>query len=560
MSDKRRVTPITPHTGTNFNSYVFANAQTSIMQSNDEFIAEMVRRMEEDKGKKVINMQEEEAPLVPLSNTGSNTEPLLNDDDIEYDADATLPMSNSWNLLDSDNDLPKPLDMRGMVLGNINIPRAEECDSDGLFSDEEEEKPKRERLVYTESEEEKPKKKQKTQGQKVQRYLFTWNNPALSGDEFADFLKDIDAVTGFVFQLEVGENGTPHFQGYVEFSKRMYTTGVQSLLAPYRMSLLHAKGNKAQNYAYCTKEDTRTEGPWTYGTCSPENVKVKNGAQGKRSDMDVFADMVREKGGLTNEVIDAMPGHAMRYNKHARDLVQLQKVNDAKDAEIEMWKREYEKMMNGEEFTGQEQRKCILYFGPTAVGKTTKVKMEVMGRLGLRCYEKQSNNKWWDGYDGELHVLMDEFKGAAYGPIEDFNALPTRASRRSKPKGRLRCSLLRQCTLPRTDTLAIGGRKTRTNLAIIWTMLVSEPLLVVLQKCIGGTTRMNSLSWKPWPWRRQWWMEEGRSKVEGILVWKYRPAREGDSWLQMIRKLLYFVSHGDVPSPEVETVNFKMNG
>ena len=57
MSDKRRVTPVTPHTGTNFNSYVFTNAQISTMQSNDEFIAEMVRRMEEDKGKKVINMQ-----------------------------------------------------------------------------------------------------------------------------------------------------------------------------------------------------------------------------------------------------------------------------------------------------------------------------------------------------------------------------------------------------------------------------------------------------------------------------------------------------------------------
>ena len=59
---------------------------------------------------------------------------------------------------------------------------------------------------------------------------------------------------------------------------------------------------------------------------------VKNGAQGKRNDLDVFAEMVLEKGGLTDEVIDAMPGHAMRYNKHAKDLVQLQKVNDAKDA------------------------------------------------------------------------------------------------------------------------------------------------------------------------------------------------------------------------------------
>ena len=158
MSDKRRVTPVTPHTGTNFNSYVFTNAQISTMQSNEEFIAEMMRRMEEDKDKKVINMQEEEAPLVPLSNSGSDTEPLLNDDDIDDDTDATLPMSNSWNLLDSDNDLPKLLDMRGMVMGNINIPQVEECDSDGLFSDEEEEKPKRERLVYTESKEEKPKR------------------------------------------------------------------------------------------------------------------------------------------------------------------------------------------------------------------------------------------------------------------------------------------------------------------------------------------------------------------------------------------------------------------
>ena len=156
MSDKRRVTPVTPHTGTNFNSYVFTNAQISTMQSNDEFIAEMVRRMEEDKAKKVINMQEEEAPLVPLSNSGSDTEPLLNDDDIGDDTDATLPMSNSWNLLDSDDDLPKLLNMRGIVMGNINIPQVEECDSDGLFSDEEEEKPKRERLVYTESKEESP--------------------------------------------------------------------------------------------------------------------------------------------------------------------------------------------------------------------------------------------------------------------------------------------------------------------------------------------------------------------------------------------------------------------
>ena len=92
MRDKRRVTPVPPHTGTNFNSYVFTNAQMSTMQSNDEFTAEMMRRMKDDKSKKVIDINQEEAPLVPLSNSGSDTEPLLNDDDIESDTDATLPM------------------------------------------------------------------------------------------------------------------------------------------------------------------------------------------------------------------------------------------------------------------------------------------------------------------------------------------------------------------------------------------------------------------------------------------------------------------------------------
>ena len=74
-------------------------------------------------------------------------------------------------------------------------------------------------------------------------------------------------------------------------------------------------------------------------------------------------------------------------------------------------------------------------FGPTAVGKTTQVKMEVMGRMKLPLYEKQCNNKWWDGYNGELHVLMDEFKGSTYGPIEDFNRLTNKGVVAVETKG-----------------------------------------------------------------------------------------------------------------------------
>ena len=61
--------------------------------------------------------------------------------------------------------------------------------------------------------------------------------------------------------------------------------------------------------------------------------------------------------------------------------------------------------------------------------------MEVMGRMKLPLYEKQCNNKWWDGYHGELHVLMDEFKGSTYGSIEDFNRLTNKGVVTVETKG-----------------------------------------------------------------------------------------------------------------------------
>ena len=226
-----------------------------------------------------------------------------------------------------------------------------------------------------------------------------------------------------------------------------------------------------------------------------------------------------------------MPGHAMRYNKHARDLVQLQKVNDAKQAEIEMWSREYEKMMNGEEFTGQEQRKCILYFGPTAVGKTTKVKMEVMGRMKLRLYEKQSNNKWWDGYDGELHVLMDEFKGAAYGPIEDFNRITNKGVTTVETKGS-------------TALLVADAMYFTTNRHPChwWKRDKEEPCHYLNDGRFRAVARrFAEVHWwndkneltvlkNPGPEKDTDEWREAEEKWKEFWVWKYRPIREGDSW------------------------------
>ena len=50
------------------------------------------------------------------------------------------------------------------------------------------------------------------QGPNCKCWLGTWNNPSLSGDEWAKVLEESPDIELAVFQKEVGANGTPHFQ------------------------------------------------------------------------------------------------------------------------------------------------------------------------------------------------------------------------------------------------------------------------------------------------------------------------------------------------------------
>lgn len=279
------------------------------------------------------------------------------------------------------------------------------------------------------------KQKGNNQGHLVQRYCFTFNNPSIEGEDFAEFLKEeCPDVKLAVFQKEKGADGTEHFQGYMELKKRMFTTGVVTMLEPYRMHLEHAKGSKLQNFNYCTKGDTRVAGPW-YVNCDANECTRKSGNQGKRSDLDNFAKMVKEEGGVTEAVIDAMPGHALAFGKHAKNLVSDMKRTKIQKEQIEWWQEQYQKMINGEEYEGQQQRNLVLYFGPTAVGKTTKVKMNVMGRLGVPLFEKAAKTKWWDGYDDEDHVLIDEMGENSGFSINEFKALTNKGGVTIEMKG-----------------------------------------------------------------------------------------------------------------------------
>ena len=97
------------------------------------------------------------------------------------------------------------------------------------------------------------------------------------------------------------------------------------------------------------------------------------------------------------------------------------------------WKEQAALEDAGEEMQGQQQRRCVLYLGPTDVGKTSRVKAEVIGRKQMKLFEKKAKGKWWDGYKDELHVLIDEFTGQI--DIDEFKAFTNLGSLQVETKG-----------------------------------------------------------------------------------------------------------------------------
>jgi len=121
------------------------------------------------------------------------------------------------------------------------------------------------------------------------RYCFTLNNPTE-----IPLPEPPVRISYLVYQLETGEAGTPHLQGYLEVSgsRMAFTTIQRQYPCLSRARLARARGSAEQNRIYCTKEP-RLDGPWTTGTPAPDAP-----GSGHRSDLDAAMLAIRE--GMTD--------------------------------------------------------------------------------------------------------------------------------------------------------------------------------------------------------------------------------------------------------------------
>lgn len=91
------------------------------------------------------------------------------------------------------------------------------------------------------------------------RWCFTWNN--FEQEELAPLAPKFNSLGKWIWGEEVGDSGTPHIQGYIEFDKKCRPKEV------IKIKEIHwekCRGSRLDNIKYCTKDNTNIKGNLKY--------------------------------------------------------------------------------------------------------------------------------------------------------------------------------------------------------------------------------------------------------------------------------------------------------
>lgn len=158
-----------------------------------------------------------------------------------------------------------------------------------------------------------------------------------------------------------------HWQIVVCFKRKLRLGGVRSTFGPF-----HAESTRSSAAnAYVWKDETAVAG--TRFELGSLPVQRSNSH-----------DWEAIRGAATSGQLDDIPGDIfVRYYGNLRRIA----VDHSAPIAIE--------------------RKVFVFWGPTGVGKSRRAWEEA----GLTAYPKDPRSKFWDGYRGQEHVVIDEFRG-----------------------------------------------------------------------------------------------------------------------------------------------------
>lgn len=196
---------------------------------------------------------------------------------------------------------------------------------------------------------------------------FTLNNPKLDDKEK---LLSLGIWRYVIIGDEVGETGTPHLQGYGILHKQWRLNALKKEVGD-RVHLERRKGTHEQAREYCMKDDHYEE-------------RGTEPTPGKRNDLEKAIDCIKATGSL-KRVAEDCPSTFIKYSRGLRDYA----------------------LMMVEPYDHFSVR-GLWYVGEPGTGKSRKAR-EIYPDAYLK-----SQNKWFDGYDGQTAIILDDLdKGGA---------------------------------------------------------------------------------------------------------------------------------------------------
>ncbi len=220
----------------------------------------------------------------------------------------------------------------------------------------------------------------RSKGPSRRGWIGTINNPQANSlfKRLEDDQTLPEGVSYVAFQLETGATGTAHYQVYIECTRSRYISWIKKHVSR-RGHWEARKGTAVEASLYCTKDDTRTRGPWIIG-------KISKGS-GARTDLVDFKD-------------------AIKSGKRKRDLWETHTVQMAK------YRHMYDDILALAMPRRTEELRVVLLVGKTRTGKTRTVHDNWVDLEGGYWSMPFGNGKmWFDGLDKHKRVLMDDFAG-----------------------------------------------------------------------------------------------------------------------------------------------------
>jgi hypothetical protein len=180
--------------------------------------------------------------------------------------------------------------------------------------------------------------------------------------------------------------GSQHLQGYVQFRNAVRHATLRKLFTG--ANIRKAKGSPASNYTYCTKEETRQDAaasPFVFGSF-PKRT------QGRRTDIHEFVQELESDG--INAAIESNPSILVRYPRGVQA---------------------YSQHVLRQRFSNLPTYRHVsvrVHQGDAGQGKTRAVYERAHVHYGEMPYALFSMSpEWWDGYQGENVILLDDFYG-----------------------------------------------------------------------------------------------------------------------------------------------------